>query len=51
MAFCQTFMGMMAALFTAVLAVNVFKDTNEEGTELIIMSKPISRFKIVVTKF
>lgn len=51
MAFCQTFMGMIASLFTAVLAINVFKDTNEEGTELIIISKPISRFKIVMTKF
>ncbi|MCQ3915405.1 MAG: ABC transporter permease subunit [Mycoplasmoidaceae bacterium] len=51
MAICQTFMGMVASLFTAVLAINVFKDSNEEGTELIIISKPISRFKIVVTKF
>lgn len=44
-------MGMIASLFTAVLAINVFKDSNEEGTELIIISKPISRFKIVATKF
>ncbi|XQP54890.1 MAG: ABC transporter permease [Mycoplasmoidaceae bacterium] len=51
MAICQTFMGMVASLFTAVLAINVFKDTNEEGTELIIISKPISRFKVVSTKF
>lgn len=51
LAIAQTFMGMVAALFTAVLAINVFKDTNEEGTELIIISKPISRIKIVFTKF
>ncbi len=51
MAICQTFMGMVASLFTAVLAINIFKDTNEEGTELIIISKPISRIKIVLTKF
>lgn len=51
MAFSQTFMGMIASLFTAVLAINVFKDTNDDGTELIIISKPISRFKIVMTKF
>ena len=48
---CQTFTGMMAAIFTAILAINIFKDVNEEGTELIIISKPISRFKIVLTKF
>lgn len=51
MAICQTFMGMVAALFTSVLAINVFKDTNDDGTELIIISKPISRFKNVFTKF
>ncbi|XQP55783.1 MAG: ABC transporter permease [Mycoplasmoidaceae bacterium] len=51
MAVCQTFMGMVASLFTAILAINIFKDSNEEGTELIIISKPISRTKIVLTKF
>lgn len=44
-------MGMMASLFTAVLAINVFKDANEEGTELIVISKPISRIKNIITKF
>ncbi|MCQ3908331.1 MAG: ABC-2 transporter permease [Mycoplasmoidaceae bacterium] len=51
MSICQTLMGMVAALFTSVLAINIFKDTNDDGTELIIISKPISRFKIVLTKF
>lgn len=51
MAICQSFLGMTVALFTAVLAINVFKDSNEEGTELIIISKPISRPKIILTKF
>lgn len=51
MTVCETFLGMAVALFTAVLAINVFKDSNEEGTELIIISKPISRQKIVWTKF
>ncbi len=51
MAVCQTFMGMVAGLYTAVLAINIFKDTNEEGTELIVISKPISRFKLVMSKF
>lgn len=51
MAVCQSFLGMAVALFTSVLAINVFKDSNEEGTELIIISKPISRPKIILTKF
>jgi len=50
-AICQTFVGVAAAIFTAILAINVFKNSNEEGTELIIISKPISRVKIVVSKF
>lgn len=49
--FSQTIMGMVASIFTAVLAINIFKDTREEGTELIVISKPISRAKIVLTKF
>lgn len=51
MAVCQTFLGMTIALFTAVLGIHIFKDGNEEGTELIVISKPISRMKIVLTKF
>jgi len=51
MAICQTFLGMTVALFTAILAINIFKEGNEEGTDLIIVSKPISRIKIVLTKF
>ncbi len=51
MSICQTFMGMVAGLYTAVLSINIFKETNEEGTELIVISKPISRFKIVMSKF
>ena len=49
--FSQTIMGMVASIFTAVLAINIFKDTRDEGTELIVISKPISRAKIVLTKF
>ncbi|MCQ3907600.1 MAG: hypothetical protein MJ219_02415 [Mycoplasmoidaceae bacterium] len=44
-------MGMVASIFTAVLAINIFRDTRDEGTELIVISKPISRLKIVLTKF
>lgn len=51
MAVCESFLGMTVALFTAVLAINIFKDSNEEGTELIVISKPISRKTIVWTKF
>lgn len=49
--FAQTIMAMIAGVFTAVLAINIFKDTQEEGTELIVISKPITRNKIVLTKF
>jgi len=51
MAVCQTFLGMTVALFTAVLGIHIFKDGLEEGTELIIISKPLSRFKVTFTKF
>jgi len=50
-AVCQTFIGITAAIFTAILSINVFKDTNEEGTELIVISKPITKWKLVFSKF
>jgi len=50
-AICQAFVGLAVAIFTAVLSVNIFKDVNEDGTDLIIISKPISRFRIVASKF
>jgi len=50
-AICQSFVGIAVAVFTSVLAINIFKNSNEEGTELIIISKPISRIKIVFSKF
>ena len=49
--FAQTIMGMITGIFTAILAINIFRDTQEEGTELIVISKPITRNKIVLTKF
>jgi ABC-2 type transport system permease protein len=33
------------------MAVVIFRDSKEDGSELIIMSKPIARWKIIVTKF
>ena len=47
----QSFLLFICAIFTAVLAIGIFRDTNEEGTELIIISKPISRMKIIFGKF
>ena len=49
--FAQTIMAMIAGVFTAILAINIFRDSQEEGTELIVISKPITRNKIVLTKF
>lgn len=51
MPICQTFIIVTIALFCSVLAINIFRDSNDEGTELIVISKPISRKKIVFTKF
>ncbi|GHU33447.1 hypothetical protein FACS1894166_08920 [Bacilli bacterium] len=41
----------VGALFSAVLAIAIFKEYADDGTELIIVSKPINRTKIIVTKF
>jgi len=48
---CQSFFGMTIALFSAVLGIHIFQDGIAEGTELIILSKPIKRYKIILTKF
>jgi len=48
---CQSFFGMTIALFSAVLGIHIFQDGIAEGTELIVISKPIKRYKIILTKF
>lgn len=39
------------AMFVATKALNIFKDGEEDGTELLITSKQISRFSIIFGKF
>ncbi|TCG11451.1 ABC transporter permease [Mycoplasma todarodis] len=41
----------ISALFVAIKALNIFKDSEEDGTELLIVSKPITRLRIVLGKF
>ncbi len=41
----------ISAIFVAIKALNIFKESEENGTELLIVSKPITRFKIVLGKF
>ncbi|NQZ29512.1 MAG: ABC transporter permease [Mycoplasmatales bacterium] len=41
----------VTAIFVAIKALNIFKDSEEDGTELLIVSKPITRFKVVLGKF
>ncbi len=41
----------ISAVFIAVKSLNIFKDSEIDGTELLIVSKPITRSKIVFGKF
>jgi ABC-2 type transport system permease protein len=38
------------ALLSAVLSISIFRDYHDNGTELIVVSKPITKRKIIVTK-
>ena len=48
---CQTFLWITIALFSSIITINIFKDINEEGTELIIISKPLTKIQITIAKF
>jgi ABC-type transport system involved in multi-copper enzyme maturation permease subunit len=39
------------ALICAAATVVIFRDPKDDGTELIIFSKPINRLKLIITKF
>jgi ABC-type transport system involved in multi-copper enzyme maturation permease subunit len=41
----------VGALLAAVFSISVFHDYIEDGTELIITSKPITRIKMTFAKF
>jgi ABC-2 type transport system permease protein len=38
------------ALLSAVLSISIFRDYHDNGTELIVVSKPITKRKIIFTK-
>lgn len=50
-AFVQVIFLYITAIFSALIAVYVFKIFSDDGTELLINSKPISRNKTVIVKF
>lgn len=45
------FLFIFGSIFSVILSLNIFKSGEEDGTELLIVSKPISRTQIVVSKF
>ncbi len=47
----QSYLILNSAIFTAILASYIFRESLDDGTELIIISKPISRTKIILSKF
>ncbi|WEK82859.1 MAG: ABC transporter permease [Mycoplasma sp.] len=49
--FVQTFILYVIAIFSGMMAVYVFREHQENGTELIIFAKGISRNKIIFGKF
>jgi ABC-2 type transport system permease protein len=47
----QTLLLYVAAIFGAIVSIAIFKDYRDDGTELILVTKPISRVKATVAKF
>jgi ABC-2 type transport system permease protein len=41
----------VAVIFAAITSIAIFKDYRDDGTELILVSKPINRTKSTVAKF
>jgi len=39
------------ALYTGLEAIAIFRDYQDNGTELLILAKPMTRIKIVLSKF
>lgn len=50
-AIAQTYLLFICAIFCGIVASYIFRESAEDGTELIIVSKPISRIKIIFSKF
>ena len=41
----------LSAIFSAIMAVYIFREAQEDGTELLICSKPLERKKMIASKF
>jgi ABC-2 type transport system permease protein len=46
----QVMLMYVGALLSAILSISIFRDYRDNGTELIVVSKPINRQKIVFSK-
>ncbi|NQZ29315.1 MAG: ABC transporter permease subunit [Mycoplasmatales bacterium] len=51
LAYYYLFPFVFGPLYVATKAITIFKDGEEDGTELIIVAKPIKRIKIIIGKF
>ena len=49
--FFQSLLNVLIAILTAILAINIIKISQNDTTELIITSKPISRVKMICCRF
>lgn len=47
----QMFLTYIGSIFSALISIYIFKEYNDNGTELIISSKPLTRIKVVCMKF
>jgi ABC-2 type transport system permease protein len=45
------FLTYIGSIFSALISIYIFKEYNDNGTELIISSKPLTRIKVVCMKF
>ena len=45
------FLFIFSAVFAAIVSLNIFKGAEDDGTELLIVSKPITRSQIIFSKF
>jgi ABC-2 type transport system permease protein len=41
----------VASIFGAIISIAIFKEYRDDGTELILVTKPINRIKATIAKF
>ncbi|MDR0674793.1 MAG: ABC transporter permease [Mycoplasmataceae bacterium] len=47
----QTLLAYVMVIFGAIISIAIFKDYRDDGTELILVTKPINRTKTTIAKF